>query len=81
MSNVIVIADPNAARPKRTQGPRRNGHAHSTADFRRMLSDLKLRPPTQRAFLRRLLQRAAMHGAAHDFLAATPAVTTLATHT
>jgi hypothetical protein len=30
----------------------------TTADYRRMLSELRLRPPSQRAFLRKLLTRA-----------------------
>jgi hypothetical protein len=41
---------------------KRNRIGLSTDDFRRILSDLKLRPPSQRAFLRKLLTRALATG-------------------
>jgi hypothetical protein len=39
----------------------------TTDDCRRLLTDLKLRPPTQRDFLRKLLQRAAATRASINF--------------
>ncbi|MGB7494830.1 MAG: hypothetical protein WBR26_21810 [Candidatus Acidiferrum sp.] len=60
MSPVILI--PKFDRALRAAEPtgRKNGrNAKTTADYRRFLSELKLRPPSQRAFLRKLLSRAA----------------------
>jgi hypothetical protein len=37
---------------------KRNALGLSTGDFRRILSDLRHRPPSQRVFLRKLLRRA-----------------------
>jgi hypothetical protein len=42
---------------------KRNPLGLSTSDFRRLLTDLKQRPPSQRSFLRKLLSRAIAHGA------------------
>ena len=48
--------------------------ARTTADYRRLLSEMRLRPPSQRAFLRRLLQRASLTGMPMVFPVQTPAV-------
>jgi len=48
-------------------GQKRNALGLSTADFRRILCDLKHRPPTQRAFLRKLLRCAIANGAPNGF--------------
>jgi hypothetical protein len=53
--------------PKLVAGPKRNALGLSTADFRRILCDLKHRPPTQRVFLRKLLRRAIANGRANGF--------------
>jgi hypothetical protein len=68
MSKVIVIPETDGFRlPPMDPGKRRNVHGLSTSDFRRLLTDLKHRPPTQRAFLRRLLRRAMAVGAPTHF--------------
>jgi len=46
---------------------RRNALGLSTSDFRRILTDLKHRPPTQRVFLRKLLSRALANGTPNGF--------------
>jgi hypothetical protein len=46
---------------------KRNAQGLSTADFRRVLTDLKHRPPTQRVFLRKLLSRAIANGTPNGF--------------
>jgi hypothetical protein len=53
--------------PAPGSGPKRNALGLSTADFRRILCDLKHRPPTQRVFLRRLLRRAIANGQSNGF--------------
>jgi hypothetical protein len=46
---------------------KRNALGLSTEDFRQILSDLKQRPTSQSAFLRRLLHRAIRNGASTKF--------------
>jgi hypothetical protein len=46
---------------------RRNALGLSAADFRRISTDLKSRPPSQRTFLRKLLRRAIANGAPTQF--------------
>jgi len=41
----------------------RNTNGLTTEHYRRLLSELRLRPPSQRAFLRKLLSRALATGA------------------
>jgi hypothetical protein len=53
--------------PEPDFGKKRNALGLSTQDFRRILSDLKHRPPTQRVFLRKLLSRAIANGQAEGF--------------
>jgi len=59
MSKVIQFSDSDCpSLPAPDPFSKRNRHGLSTADFRRMLCDLKSRPASQRAFLRKLLVRA-----------------------
>jgi hypothetical protein len=53
--------------PAPDMAKKRNFQGLSTADFRRLLSELNRRPPSQRAFLRKLLSRAIANGAPTDF--------------
>jgi hypothetical protein len=53
--------------PAPDMGKRRNAQGLSTDDFRRILTDLEQRPPSQRVFLRKLLHRALAHGAPTKF--------------
>ncbi len=46
---------------------KRNAQGLSTDDFRRLLSELKQRSPSQRLFLRKLLHRAIANGAPAEF--------------
>jgi hypothetical protein len=46
---------------------KRNAQGLSTEDFRQILSDLRQRPTSQSAFLRKLLQRAIANGASTKF--------------
>lgn len=57
MSRVIAFSSSERSVPQSTKG-RKYPHTLTTGDYRRMLSELKLRPPSQRAFLRKLLTRA-----------------------
>jgi hypothetical protein len=59
MSKVITFRGTDClSLPVPDMRTRRNAQGLSTADFRRLLSELKHRPPSQRAFLRKLLSRA-----------------------
>lgn len=63
MSKVIVISHTDELTlPEENKNQKRNSRGLSTSDYRRLLSQLRLRPPTQRAFLRRLLTRAIAAG-------------------
>jgi hypothetical protein len=56
MSNVIEMTPmPHLLSPRT---PRRPSRLKTTADFRRLLCEMRLRPPSQRAFLRKFLKRA-----------------------
>jgi len=44
----------------------------TTRDYRRLLANLRLRPSSQRAFLRRLLKRAAANGVTIEFPVQSP---------
>jgi hypothetical protein len=46
---------------------KRNAQGLSTADIRRLLTELRLHPPAQRIFLRKLLRRALATGAPTQF--------------
>jgi len=68
MSNVIVIPGLDGFRlPAIDPRTKRNAQGLSTSDFRRLLADLKHRPPSQRAFLRKLLRRVIATGAPTHF--------------
>jgi len=47
--------------------PLRSPRVRTTADCRRLLSDLRMRPITQRIFLRKFLQRAVANGVRTSF--------------
>lgn len=66
MSNVIVGAH-NFRLPAVDPRKKRNAQGLSTADFRRLLTELKHRPPSQRAFLRKPLRRAIAMGTPTHF--------------
>jgi hypothetical protein len=57
-----------------TKNGKRNPHTLTTADYRRLLSELRLRPPSQRAFLRKLLNRAFANSERAEFLEASRVV-------
>jgi hypothetical protein len=59
-TDCLSLAVPDRFKKRNTQGL-------STSDFRRILTDLKHRPPSQRAFLRKLLSRAIAAGAPTHF--------------
>jgi hypothetical protein len=68
MSNVIVIPGTESLRlPPIDPRKKRNAQGLSTSDFRRLLTQLKHQPPSQRAFLRKLLRRAIATGAPTNF--------------
>lgn len=75
MPKVIPISEarcfsPSSMRP----GGKRDSRNMTTADYRRLLSELQLRPPSQRAFLRKFLKRAAVSGIPVAFPVTTLAV-------
>jgi hypothetical protein len=78
MSNLIAFSSPDRFLPQSNKDRRYAHTALTTADYRRMLSELRLRPPSQRAFLRRFLTRA-MLTAPKQFLVASHVVGNLAT--
>jgi hypothetical protein len=68
MSKLIAITE--ASRFNQTSSGLHERAKHAgfhTADYRRMLSAMRWRPPSQRAFLKKLLKRAAVSGAALEF--------------
>jgi hypothetical protein len=59
MSKVIAISGTDGLTlPQQNKNGKQNSQGLSTSDYRRLLSQLSLRPPTQRAFMRKLLTRA-----------------------
>lgn len=58
MSKVIAVYISEGLLPQSGKGRKCSHIVLTTADYRRMLSELKLRLPSQRAFLRKLLTRA-----------------------
>jgi hypothetical protein len=77
MSNVIEFSQ-----ARRTFNPAPAAHMRrvvpirTTDDYRRMLSDMRLRPSSQREFLRRFLKRAAANGVPLEFPVQVPVVVT-----
>ena len=72
MSNVIEMAPARGLFASHTAPAR--SRLRTTAEFRRLLSEMAMRPPSQRAFLRRLLQRAALTGTPAAFPVHVPVV-------
>jgi hypothetical protein len=82
MSQLIAITD--ASRFKQTRSglhERAKRAGFRTADYRRMLSEIRMRPPSQRTFLKKLLKRAAITSAVLEFPATTHASLNPADHT
>ena len=77
MSNVIAISETRKILwLEEVSSAKRVAHGKSTTDFRRLLSEMRMRPANQRAILRRMLKRAAMNGVLMTFPVAVPAVST-----
>ena len=77
MSKVISISQMSrywAASPKTVA--MQKSRSMATDDYRRLLSELQLLPPSQRAFLRKFLKRAAASGMPVTFPVTTLAVVT-----
>lgn len=72
MSKVIEISTAASFSSAQPVG----SHLKTTADYRRLLCDMRMRPWNQRAFLRKLLQRAAANGVRSQFLIPFSAVAT-----
>lgn len=68
MSKLIPVSSTGClSLPEPDENKKRNLQGLSTADFRRLLTELRHRPPSQRAFLRKLLKRAIASGAPVHF--------------
>lgn len=75
MSKVIAISDADELRlPEKNKNRKRNSQGLTTSDYPRFLSKVSLRPPTHRAFLRKLLIRAITPGATKGLPVANPVV-------
>lgn len=63
MSKVVSISEMSRFSPP-PERPVLRGTARprTTTDYRRLLTEMRLRPPSQRAFLRKFLKRAAATG-------------------
>jgi len=82
MNKLVSSTDASHFAPDRSGLLRRiKGGALRTADYRRRLAEMRLRPPSQRAFLKRLLQRAALTGAIIEFPVLHHAAPNLVDHT
>jgi hypothetical protein len=63
MSKVISISEASRFSPASSKPRTKRNSCHkTTADYRRLLSELQLRPLSQRAFLRKFLKRATAAG-------------------
>jgi hypothetical protein len=68
MAKVIALSGTDRlSSPEQDENKKRNPQGLTTADFRRLLSEPSLRPPSQRALLRKLLKRAIASGAPANF--------------
>jgi len=68
MPKVIVLHETGSfVLPAMDASKKRNAQGLSTSDFRRILTDLRHRPPSHREFLRKLLRRALATGAPTHF--------------
>lgn len=82
MTKIVPITDASRLAPDRGGLPGRAEHrAFRTSDYRKVLSEMRMRPPSQRAFLKKLLKRAAITGAIHEFPVPNHAVLSLVDHT
>jgi len=82
MSKLIPITDAGRLYPERGGLPGRTKRAtHRTADYRRMLTEMRMRPPSQRSFLKKLLKRAVLTGTAIEFPVVNHAVRNPVDHT
>ena len=82
MNRLASIIDASRSTPDRSGLPGRGKHAAvRTMDYRKMLSEMRQRPPSQRTFLKKLLRRAAITGVAHKFPVANHAALNLVDHT
>jgi len=82
MSELIFITDASRSALDRSGLPERAQRmALRTSDYRKLLSDMRTRPPSQRAFLKKLLMRAALSAAVHEFPVINHAVPSLVNHT
>jgi len=82
MNKLVSITDASRFAPDRSGLPGRIKRATvRTVDYRKMLSEMRQRPPSRRAFLRKLLKRAALIGATHEFPVANHAALNLVDHT
>jgi hypothetical protein len=68
MSKVMTtFGEAPLALPVQYKNRKHNPCGWTTSDYRRLLSELRLRPLSQRAFLRKLLNRALANGAHTEF--------------
>jgi len=82
MNNPIPITDASRSHPSGSGWQARAKHAaFRTSDYRRMLSEMRLRPPSRRVFLKKLLKRALVNGTAQEFPVVNHAVLSLVDHT
>jgi hypothetical protein len=73
VSKVVAISN-SVENPMQNSRLEQDANSRTTDHYRRILSELKLRPPSQRAFLRKLLHRALATGAPTGFPVVTHAV-------
>ena len=66
-SQIHLLSDPEASRAPYVPAKKR-----TTSDYRKLLSEMRQRPASQRAFLRKLLKSAAANGASIEFPVAVP---------
>jgi hypothetical protein len=73
MSNIVEFSQIHLlSDPETSHAPYVPARRRTTADFRKLLSEMRQRPASQRAFLRKLLKRAAANGVITDFPVAVP---------
>jgi hypothetical protein len=82
MSKLISITDASRFHPAGSgfEAPAKRA-GFRTAAYRKMLSEMRMRPPSQRAFLKKLLQRAALTAAINEFPVPNHAVLNPVDHT
>ena len=82
MNHLIPITDASRLHQSGSglQAPAKRA-AFRTSDYRRMLCEMRLRLPSQRVFLKKLLKRALVNGTAQEFPVVNHAVLSLVDHT